>query len=213
MVALMYPPKRFLGQKRGLKGHEDLIDALSMCVRADPGLIGVFVGGAWPYEAVSYENRLRRYGQQRCGERAVFLGTRDDVLDLYPDFDVAVHPSLSENLGAASESLLLAVPTIATTVGGFPDVVKPGKTGWLVPPGNPSRLAEAIQESLSHPVRSRNMACRGQRFVRRLLDVRTTAKEISKIYYSLTDGNGSAGRSVPPDKESVCDAEERGVTS
>jgi glycosyltransferase involved in cell wall biosynthesis len=210
MVALMYPPKRILGQRRGLKGHEDLIDALSICIKTDPQLIGVFVGGAWPYNARHYEIRLRKYGKKLCGEHAVFLGTRDDVLNLYPDFDVAVHPSLSENLGAASESLLLAVPTIATAVGGFPDVVKSGTTGWLVPPQNPSQLAETILEALSHPNRSRDMARRGQALLRRLLDIQRTAREISEIYGSLTNGDDSAERPVATRRKKIkCRAEPR----
>ncbi len=161
MVAYMYPPKYYLGQTRGIKGHEDLIDAIAVCLRTEPNILGVFIGGAWcGYTA--YESRVRRYGLKKCGNRLVFLGTRThhDVLDLYPEFDVVVHPSHSENLGGAAESQLLGVPTIATDVGGFPDIVKHEETGWLVPAGNPLKLAEAILESLREPVRSKEMALR-----------------------------------------------------
>jgi glycosyltransferase involved in cell wall biosynthesis len=130
MVAYMYPPKWYLGETRGNKGHEDLIDALVICQKCEPNLMGVFIGGAWN-NAVGYEEQVRAYGRKKCGERALFLGTRQDVPELYPDLDVVVHPSHSENLGGAGESLLAAVPTIATDVGGFPDLVKPGETtGW-----------------------------------------------------------------------------------
>jgi glycosyltransferase involved in cell wall biosynthesis len=184
MVAYMYPPKYYLGQTRGLKGHEDLIDAIALCLKTNPNILGVFVGGIWGANT-DYESRVRRYGAKKCGDRVVFLGTRQDVSNLYPDFEVAVHPSHSENLGGAAESLLLAVPTIATDVGGFPDIVKPEETGWLVPARNPPRLAEAILEALRDPARSKQMALRGQAVARRLLDVVENTRQVLAIYRNI----------------------------
>jgi glycosyltransferase involved in cell wall biosynthesis len=184
MVAYMYPPKRYLGQQRGLKGHEDLIDAMAICVRSDPNLRCVFVGGAWG-NAARYERQVRRYAAQRLGAHAVFLGTRADVARLYPDFDVVVHPSHSENVGGAAESLLLAVPTIATNVGGFPDVVQPGKTGWLVPPKQPVQLAHAILDALHDPARAQAHAQHGQARTRTLFDVRETARHLVTMYETI----------------------------
>ncbi len=184
MVAYMYAPKRYLGQSRGLKGHEDLIDALALVRQQRPEVIGVFAGGAWN-NVTAYEQQVRAYGRQRLGDAAVFLGTRGDIAALYADFDVVVHPSHSENVGGAAESLLLAVPTISTNVGGFPDVVIPGETGWLVPPRSPSRLAAAIHQALDNPARARELAASGQRHVRRLFDVRRTAAEVRDIYHTV----------------------------
>ncbi len=184
MVAYMYGPKRYLGQTRGLKGHEDLIDALALCLKVKKNILGVFIGGAWN-NAINYENRVCSYGRRRCGDRAVFLGTRHDVSELYPDLDIVVHPSHSENVGGAAESLLLAVPTIATDVGGFPDLIKPGKTGWLVPARNPARLAECILDALRDPARARQMATDGQVLAKELFDVRETARQVMGIYQSI----------------------------
>ncbi len=189
MVAFMYAPKRYLGQARGIKGHEDLIDALALCLEANSNILGVFIGGAWN-NAVSYENQVRAYGKDRCGNRAVFLGTRSDVLELYPDLDVVVHPSHSENVGGAAESLLLAVPTIATNVGGLPDLVKPGKSGWLVPPKKPERLAASILEALQDLDKSREMAQRGQELARQLFDVKQTAAQVVYIYQRILAERG-----------------------
>lgn len=188
MVAFMYAPKRFLGQTRGLKGHEDLIDAIAICLETEPNIIGVFIGGAWN-NARAYENRVRAYGKKRCGDRAIFLGTRNDVAELYPDIDVAVHPSHSENVGGAVESLLFSVPTIATNVGGFPDIVRHNETGWLVPPRSPKQLAETILECLKAPVHSHNLAVKGQKITKELFDVKRTAKEVLDIYKTILSLN------------------------
>lgn len=184
MVAYCYAPRFWLGQARGIKGHEDLVDAIGLCLAHDIDLVCVFVGGAWK-GAERYERRVREYANARLGARAVFLGTRSDVPRLYRALDVAVHPSHSENVGGAAESLLLGVPTIATSVGGFPDVVVPGETGWLVPPRNPIALANAIREALADPIQARRMAGEGRQRAQRLLDVKENAREIGGIYQTI----------------------------
>jgi glycosyltransferase involved in cell wall biosynthesis len=187
MVAYVYPPRTLLGQRRGIKGHEDLVDALALCRRRGVDAQGIFVGGAWG-DARRYESRVRAYAAARLGPAATFLGTRDDVSSLYPQLDVAVHPSHSENVGGAGASLLAEVPTVATRVGGLPDFVLPGRTGWLVPPRDPEALSEAIGEVLSDPERAHRMARAGRRMVVEHLDVRRTAREVVSIYERLLDG-------------------------
>ena len=184
MVAYLYPPKRFLGQTRGIKGHEDLIDAIAIASRNVPDLRVVFIGGAWN-GAVTYERQVRRYAVERVGERALFLGTRSDVAELYADLDVAVHPSHSENLGGAVESLLMGVPTIATRVGGFPDIIRPGRTGYLVPPQKPDRLAETIVHVLNNPGQGRRFAARGREWVLAHCDKQVTARRVHDIYQRI----------------------------
>lgn len=185
MVAYIYPPKRFLGQTRGLKGHEDLIDAVRLLREAGRDCAVVFVGGPWA-GAEGYEVGLKAYAEQALGTNAVFLGDRQDVADLYLNFDVAVHPSHSENLGGAVESLALGVPTVATDVGGFPDVVIPGETGWLAPPRRPDDLAQAIGEALDDPARAKRYAENGARRVRELLNVENNGREVLGYYQAFT---------------------------
>jgi glycosyltransferase involved in cell wall biosynthesis len=181
MVAYMYAPKRYLGQDRGLKGHEDLIEAIGQLLDKGRNIAAVFVGGAWG-QAHRYESRLRLLGEARLGPNGIFLGTRSDVISLYRSFDLVAHPSHSENLGGAAESLLLGVPTVATRVGGFPDIVRHGETGLLVPPRSPKALADAIEAILDDPARAQAMANNGRKLTQGLLDVRKTGREISEIY-------------------------------
>lgn len=193
MVAFMYPPKRYLGQRRGLKGHEDLIDALSIAAKERPNIRGVFVGGAYG-EAHRYEQSVRRYADRKTPNNVSFLGSRNDVPSLYPDFNVAVHPSHSENVGGAAESLMMAIPTIATNVGGFPDVVIPDQTGWLVPPKNPSALASAILEALSDPARAKRMAEQGATLLHEVGDARMNAKRLCGIYDKILSASNTLDR-------------------
>ncbi len=192
MVAYLYAPRWWLGQRTGLKGHEDLIDALALVRRRGLDVVGVFVGGPW-VGAEAYARRVEAYAAARLGAAAHFLGTRHDVPDLYGEMDVVAHPSHSENLGGASESLLLARPTIATRVGGLPDLVQDGETGWLVPPRAPGALAAAITEALVDPEEARRRAEAGRRLAYELMDVRRTGAEVRGIYRQILDHAAARG--------------------
>lgn len=181
MLAFVYPPKRYLGRSRGPKGHEDLIDALAICLRAEPRLRCVFIGGAWR-GALEYERRIRAYAAERCGEAAIFLGVRSDVPSLLRELDVLAIPSLSENVGAAVEGLLCGAPVVATNVGGLPDLVEDERTGWLVPPRDPVRLAAAILDAIRRPEVAAARTEQGRAKARLMFDVRRTASEVFEIY-------------------------------
>lgn len=185
-VAYFYAPKRYLGQKVGLKGHEDLIAAIDIAGRDIPGLTCVLVGGPWG-GADWYFERVKKLADGVSNARIILTGYRSDVHQIYQDFDVAVHPSHSENVGGAVESLLHEVPTIATDVGGFPDLVRPGQTGWLVPPRSPESLARAIVEALSDRQEAITRAKAGRRLVEQLLDVRQNARDILAYYNNLLE--------------------------
>lgn len=184
MVAYMYAPKRFLGQKRGLKGHEDFIDAIALVSREYPNVYGVCVGGAWN-GAKAYESQVKKYAQRKT-DHVYFLGSRSDIPELYADMFCVVHPSLSENLGAAGESLLLGIPTISTDVGGFPDIVINGETGLLVPPHNPLRLAEAIIDLIEMKYDLNKLSTSGKILVSEMLDIKNTARSVFEIYQKIS---------------------------
>jgi glycosyltransferase involved in cell wall biosynthesis len=192
MVGIMYPPKRYLLQTRSLKGHEDLIDALAIvrCVR--PDVLGVFVGGAWN-DAAWYEERVRVYGWEACGAGIAFLGMRDDVPELLPDFDLAVQPSHTEGVaGTAVEAQLLDVPVIATNVGGQPDLIVHGKTGWLVPPKDPPALAATILDALGDPERMRAIARAGHARAVALFNGKQNNAVVARVYGVILEREGGA---------------------
>jgi glycosyltransferase involved in cell wall biosynthesis len=187
MVCHMYAPKRFLGQTTGLKGHEDFIAALPIAKKQCPELHAVIIGCAWNGET-KYEKHLRELGHRRCNGYLTFLGFRPDLAALYPDLDLVVVPSRSENLGGAVEPLLNGVPVITTNVGGLPDLVQEGISGRLVPPRNPEAIAAAIVDSLQNPAQALHLTLKGQEMARHLFDVERTAREVAQIYGTLVDG-------------------------
>jgi glycosyltransferase involved in cell wall biosynthesis len=159
---------------------------------------------------VSYERRLHKLGAEVGNGWLTFLGTRRDIPAIYPDLDLAVVPSHSENCGGAIEPLLSCVPVVTTNVGGLPDLVQNGKTGWLVPPRNPKELAHAILEALQNPAEGRRRAKEGQSLAQSMFEVKTTGREVAAVYEkilipqsnsSVVDPIESSGRlgSPPPE--------------
>jgi L-malate glycosyltransferase len=85
---------------------------------------------------------------------AVLPGFLDDLSDFYAALDLFIMPSRSEGWGlTALEAMAHGLPVIASDVGGLPELVVPGKTGWLVPPDSPPALAAAIESAASDPAR------------------------------------------------------------
>ncbi len=191
MVAYMYAPKWILGQHRGVKGHEDFIAALSRVRERRPEVRGIIVGGPWN-GATWYEQRLRDLGVQTCNGSLYFTGSRNDVAQIYPDLDLAVVPSLSENLGGAAEPLLSGVPVVASNVGGLPDLIHDGETGWLVPSASPVALAAAIEDALSNHQEAQSRTALGKALARQLVDAERTGREVAGIYENILSPRATA---------------------
>ena len=78
--------------------------------------------------------------------------TEAELAGWYAAADVFVHPTLYEGSSLVTlEAMAHGKPVVATRAGGLPDKVTPGETGWLVEPGSPAVLAEAIAEALAVP--------------------------------------------------------------
>ncbi|HEU5417220.1 MAG TPA: glycosyltransferase [Streptosporangiaceae bacterium] len=133
------------------KAPGDLVTALAALGR--PDVTGVWVGSGELAGKVSQAARARLPG------RFLLAGERADILDILPAFDVFALPSRYEGLPTVIvEAMICAVPVVATAVNAVPDLVIPGRTGLLVPPRRPARLAAAIGRLLDSPAEAGAMA-------------------------------------------------------
>jgi glycosyltransferase involved in cell wall biosynthesis len=190
-INLIYPPKTFLGQRVGLKCHEDVIDAIGIVQQSRSDVVGVLIGGTFGLSDLRYEDglktRARKVGQGRILMPGYF-GT-NEVMQSWPDFDCAVHVPLSENCGGIIEPLMAEVPTIAGIVGGLPEVVINGITGLTIPIRNPQALASSILTVLDDPEPYQCMAVRGRKLIMKMFDVERTGSEIVQIYRHIIEGS------------------------
>ena len=183
MISYMYPPKRYLGQTRGIKGHEDFIEAIAMASKVNPNIYGICIGGAWNGH-LGYEKQIHEFARKRT-DHIIFCGTRLDVPQIYPELYCAVQPSHQENLGGAAQAFDNNCPIIATNTGGLPDIVIDEETGYLVPVKDPEKLAEAILKSVDNPEKTRAMLLEGQRRYANLKENNRGA--LVRIYKSVLD--------------------------
>ena len=186
MVSYFYKPKWYLGQKRGIKGHEDFIDAIEILNKKFDNITAVIIGGPWD-NSYKYEEKVKQYAQKKGLKNIIFTGFRNDIKKIYKELNIAVHPSHSENLGGAAESLAAGVPTIATNIGGFPDIVINDKTGYLCEPKNPDSLAKEIEKMIVDKDKTLQMAKEGKKMVKDLLDINNTATRVLEIYKMMLE--------------------------
>jgi len=93
----------------------------------------------------------------------VFAGPLADVRPAMLACDVVAVPSRREAFGlAALEALGLSRPVVATDAGGLPELIRPGDTGWVVPAGDPTALADGLAAALSDPPAAAEMGRRGR---------------------------------------------------
>ena len=83
------------------------------------------------------------------GDRIIFSGWRRDLLNVYSEMSVIVNTSLNEGTPVSLiEAMASGVPVVATAVGGVPDVVRQGETGYLAPSGDARALANQVNTAL-----------------------------------------------------------------
>ena len=117
----------------------------------------------------NYRSEVETLARQlRLDHRVIFTGQRQDVPEILRDVDIVVHPSLTEGLSnVILEAMAASVPVVATRVGGNPELVEDGRTGFLVPVENAGEIAEAICRLLDEPEMAHAF---GQRARRRVAD-------------------------------------------
>lgn len=139
-----------VGRLHRSKGYDVLIRALS---RADSRIV-ITVAGTDTHHNRSarslreqLESLARRVG---VGDRIVFLGQRADVSELLAEADFHVLPSRWEGLpGSLIEAMASGLPSVATAVGGVPEALIDGETGFLAEPEDPDDLAACLDRIIS----------------------------------------------------------------
>jgi glycosyltransferase involved in cell wall biosynthesis len=184
-VSFIYPPKYYLGQKVGLKGHELMIEGLAELMRENSNLYGVFIGCQWG-ESQKYFNKLKEKALD-LSHRFIFTGfiPQDEIARAWKSFDLAIHLPSSENCGGVIEPMLNEIPIVASDVGGLPEIVINGKTGFLVRERTVREIKDAIASALLDRQRTREMAKAGKQLVEKMFNVVKTADEIDKIYTNI----------------------------
>ena len=127
---------------------------------------------------------------RRASLPLTITGMKDDIRPYLAIVDIFVLPSLNEGMGrAAVEAMAMGKPVVATKVGGLPEVVVEGETGFLVPPADPDALAQAILSLLRYPDLGERLGRKGRERAS-LFSASRMVKEIEKVYLELVGEGG-----------------------
>jgi glycosyltransferase involved in cell wall biosynthesis len=134
------------------KGHIDLLKAATRVTQKFSDSLFLLVG-----EDRGIRNNLVKLAQElKVVNHILFVDRRDDISDLMAASDISVLPSHEEGFSnVVLESMAAGLPVVATRVGGNPEAIIDGTTGWLVPPHNPKELANKIVDLLNDPQKAK----------------------------------------------------------
>ncbi|MEQ9058212.1 MAG: TIGR03088 family PEP-CTERM/XrtA system glycosyltransferase [Gammaproteobacteria bacterium] len=119
-------------------------------------------------------------------ERLELPGASDDVAGELARFDLFVLPSLAEGISnTVLEAMAAGLPVIATAVGGNPELVEPGTSGWLVDSDDPAALAEAIARYLEDPAMLVRHGRRGRELAETRYSLQRMVQDYDDIYQRL----------------------------
>ncbi len=151
---------------------------------------------AGPVGDEAYARQLRQK-VDRCGwERGVrLLGKVRDLDPLYRKSDLFISTSKDEGLGlAVLEAMSYRLPVICTPVAGHSDFVDDGNNAWLIPAGEPKRLARAIQELYDNPELRTRLGENACRMVSSRFSWSQTAGKYADVFKSLLNAYKATAR-------------------
>lgn len=172
------------------KGHEVLLKALTQL--GDRPVRCLIVGDGRPGYRSELEALVQKLGLQSIVH---LVGECRDMAAAYKIADVVVSASTQpEAFGrVVAEAQAMGKPVIAPNHGAAPEIVVPDVTGWLVPPGDPAALAEALAVALDLETVERETLARVA--IRRIHENFTTAVMSAKtldVYRELVEGTLAA---------------------
>ena len=155
------PDEKLVGNVGALvdaKGQQYLVEAIPLILKKAPKAKFVIVGSG------RLESNLRNCASRLGVSESIFFpGFREDVAKFLAAFDLFVAPSCMEGLNnSIIEAMMVGKPVVASDVGGIPEIVEDGKTGTLVPAGDPAALAEAVVDVLNNPETAARLASAGR---------------------------------------------------
>ena len=178
--------------RREVKGEQYFLDAIPLIARAVPRCHFLLVG------MLGDETKMRdRIEELGIRERLTLTGYRADVTRLYPAMDLSVLTSLTEGLSmTVLESMNHGLPMVVTRVGGNPEVVIDGKTGYLVPPRDPASFAHKVVELLLNSKLRSRMGHAARNQIQRHFLLKHIARRYLEVYDRILPSAGTPGSSA-----------------
>jgi L-malate glycosyltransferase len=190
------PVAALVGQITPWKGQDTAIRALAHARRAQPDLRLLLVGSTkFTTRATRYDNQAYLHhlhalvAELGLEDRVIFAGETTDVPAVLAAADFALVPSTEEPFGrVVTEAMAMRLPVIATRVGGPREIIREGRDGLLVAPGDAEAWGSAIARLARDGELRRKMGESGRRHVVAEFGVETHAERLLAVYEELLGG-------------------------
>jgi glycosyltransferase involved in cell wall biosynthesis len=166
------------------KGQEVLVRAAAILKARGLRPKVLIIGAAYPGNEHSVRSLKDLIHESALQEDVILTGELADVKPAYAAMNVLVLPSAQpEPLGdVMMEAMAMSVPVIATNIGGPPEVVQDGVTGFLVPPSDPEALADKIEVLMKDPKLAERLGQAGPNRVRERFSMAEMIGKIEALY-------------------------------
>lgn len=184
----------YAGRFAAVKDPLNLVQAFIQLLQMRPELEGKVWLAMWGDGDLRAEamSRLRHTGFDQYAE---LPGKTANVAGRLQELNLFVLPSRNEGISnTILEAMATGLPVVATRVGGNPELVRDNETGFLVPPDNPSALAEALLRYVDTPGIGRIHGEAGRRRVENLFSLQTMVTAYIQVYNAViprTIGKGA----------------------
>jgi len=173
----------FVGRLTRQKGVFDLLEASK---RFMAGTVTVLATGRPDEPGILDDLKRAVKGRRDVVWINSMLGQAETIA-LYSGAAVSVTPSVYEPFGiVVVEAMACGSPVVASRVGGIPEIVQDGRSGLLVPPKDPTTLADAVNRVLADGALASRLAANGRRRVERGFTWEAAARRTFEIYKSLS---------------------------
>jgi glycosyltransferase involved in cell wall biosynthesis len=170
-----------------IKNHRLFLDAATLVAQREPRTRFAIVGDG--ILRPEMENHAHRTG---IADKIVFTGWRQDLPRVYADLDLLAVTSNNEGTPfSAIEAMAAGCPVVATQVGGLPDLICEGQTGYLVPPGDAHAVAEAMLRLLHASETARRMGQAARARVKDCYAIQRLIRDTEQLYLKLSAGAGA----------------------
>jgi glycosyltransferase involved in cell wall biosynthesis len=174
-----------VGRLVPIKDHATFLAAAARIVARRPDVKFVVAGDG------ELHARLKQRAIATLGDRVRFLGWVDDLESLFAALDLVVLTSRNEGTPVSLiEAGAMGRAVVATCVGGVADVVDDGRTGILVPVGDPDAVAVAVGSLLDNMARRDAMGAAAREYVRGRFSTEALLDHLTDLYHDLLSQKG-----------------------
>lgn len=163
-----------LGGVKGVKGHIEFLEMAKNVSEKHGNVKFLVVGGGYKTEGDEYFDFIKKLSiEKELKGKVIFTGFIKDVTRILSVFDIAVLPSYTEGCSnVLLEYMAAGKPVIATNVGGNPELVMDGITGFVVPARDGNALAEKVNLLISSYKTRQEMGKEGFDRARECFDIK-----------------------------------------